>query len=246
MKKIVIVILSILLLTGCGTNSNKDTNNTTNYSGKETTLSKKYLSNGYLVNIYRSSQSLGDDEENYGKSYITMTFNVITDFTSTVGYDETNYHIKKKRISNIRIIKSPNMGMVESIYPNYAAFNSTNEEIKGSKNYYEEEFSTPIYFSGQTSIGVDVNRIALFDAANYGWNEQPTTSEIYNDLGITREEVSLILGFRVELITVEGKTLYKDYEIEMPPVGYDIAGLEFQMNFMTDDISLMETFLEKQ
>ena len=65
-------------------------------------------------------------------------------------------------------------------------------------------------------------------------------------MGITREGVVLTIGFRVELITVGGKTLYKDYEIEMPPKGFDIGGDEYQMNLMVDDKSQMDTFLEKQ
>ena len=32
----------------------------------------------------------------------------------------------------------------------------------------------------------------------------------------------------------------------MPPKGYDIGGSEFQMNFMTEDVTKMEAFLEKQ
>ena len=244
MKKIIIVFFVLLILTGC-TASKKEVDTANTYSGKETALSKKYLSKGYLVNIYRSAVSLGDDAENYGKSYITMTFNVITEITSTVAYDETNNHIKKKVISNIRLIKTPKMGMAEEIYPDYSA-STTNVELKGSNNSYTKEYSNPIYYSDQTSIGVTLNRIALFDSAAYGWDEQPTTSQIYNDLGITREAVALTLGFRIELTTVAGKVLYKDYEIEMPPKGYDIGGTEFQMKFMTDDISQMGTFLEKE
>lgn len=244
MKKLIIIFLVFLVFTGCSFSLNKDTDTVNIYSGKETALSKKYLSKGYLVNVYRSSISLGDDVENYGKSYITMTFNVITEFISTIGYDETNNYIKKKVISNIRLIKTPKMGIAEEIYPDYFAFN-TNVELKGSNNSYTKEYSTPIYYSDQTSIGVTVNHIALFDAAAYGYNEQPTTSQIYNDLGITRETVALTLGFRIELTTVEGKILYKDYEIEMPPKGYDIGGTEFQVSFMIDDLSKMESFLEK-
>ncbi len=241
MKKVLILLFCCLLLTGCGAVTDK----TTEYSGAVTDLSEQYLSKGYLVNIYRSYVSLGDDAENYGKSYITMTFNVITEFVSTIGYDDTNNYIEKKIISNIRLIKTPKMGVAEEIYPDYFAF-GTNVELKGSNNSYTKEYSSPIFYSDQTSIGVTVNRIALFDSANYGWDESPTTSQIYSDLGITREEVALTLGFRVELITVGGKTLYKDYEIEMPPAGFDIGGSEFQMDFMLNDVSEMEVFLEKQ
>lgn len=244
MKKIIVIFLALLIFTGCNIGS-KNKANTDTYSGKETALSKKYLSKGYVVNIYRSAVSLGDDDENYGKSYITMTFNVITELASTIGYDDTNNHIKKKVIKNIRLIKTPKMGIVGEIYPDYYDY-GLNVELKGSNNSYTKEYSTPIYYSDQTSIAVTLNHIALFDIAAYGLNEQPSTTQIYNDLGITREAVALTLGFRIELTTVEGRILFKDYEIEMPPKGYDIGGTEFQMNFMADDISQMNTFLEKE
>lgn len=245
MKKVVIVLFLLVLLTGCGLTTLNGNNTNSEYSGKVTELSKKYLSKGYLVNVYRSSVSLGDDAENYGKAYITMTFNVITEFVTTIGYDDTENYIKKKTISNIRLIKTPKMGTAEEIYPDYFAF-GTNTELKGSNNSYTKEYSTPIFYSDQTSIGVTVNRIALFDSSNYGWDENPSTSQIYSDLGITRDSVALTLGFRVELLTVGGKTFYKDYEIEMPPKGYDIGGSEYQMSFMVDDVSKMDTFLEKE
>ncbi len=245
MKKILIVFIFLLLVTGCGLKNTKENNAENNYSGKETALSKNYLSKGYLVNIYRSSVSLGDDAENYGKAYITMTFNAVTEFVTTIGSDDTENHITKKVISNIRLIKTPKMGTVEEIYPDYFAF-GTNVELKGSQNSYTKDYSTPIFYSDQTSIGVTINRIALLDSANYGWDEEPTTSQIYNDLGITREGVALTLGFRIELITIGGKTLYKDYEIEMPPKGFDIGGSGYQMSFMADDVSQMDTFLEKE
>lgn len=243
MKKIIIMFLSLILLSGCGNKT--DDNSNANYFGEKTTLSEKYLSKGYLVNVYRSSTPLGDDAENYGKAYITMTFNVITEFVSTIDYEDTNSYIKKKTISNIRVIKTPKMGTVEEIYPDYFAF-GTNEELKGSKNYFVKEYSTPIYFYDQSSLAVTINRVALIDSSVYGWDENPTTSQIYSDLGITRDGVALTLGFRIELTTVSGKILYKDYEVEMPPKGYDIGGSEFQMNFMTEDVTKMESFLEKQ
>jgi len=245
MKKILLILLLTLLFVGCGPTSKEGTNTQKDYSGKETALSKQFLSKGYLVNIYRSSVSLGDDQENYGKAYITMTFNVITESISMTDFDDTNTHIKKKTISNIRLIKTPKMGIADTIYPKFYAAGS-NEEIKGSNNFYVENYDTPIYLNDQTSIGVTLNQIALVDFNNYGLDEQPTTTQIYNDLGITRENVALTLGFRIELTTVSGKTLYKDYEIEMPPVGYEIGGEEFQMNFMTSDVSQMQTFLEKE
>jgi hypothetical protein len=245
MKKLLIIGMFLLLFVGCSNTKDDNTSEDSDtYTGSVTSLSEKYLSKGYLINVYRSSVSLGDDLENYGKAYITMTFNVVTEITTTIGYEDTEKHIAKKKISNIRIVKSPKMGIAEEIYPDYFAF-GTNTELKGSNNSYTKEFSTPVYFSDQTSIAVTVNHIALYDASNYGWDETPTTSQIYNDLGITRDEVALTLGFRIEYTTVDNKVFFKDYEIEMPAKNYDISGSEFQSNFLTDDTSLMESFLEK-
>ncbi len=255
MKKLTILLLATLLLTGFGnTNKNqtdnkqdyeeKENDSVNRYTGNETSLSKKYLSKGYLVNVYRSTTSLGDEAENYGKAYITMTFNVITEFTSMIDYSDTNNYIKKKTISNIRLIKTPKMGVAEEIYADYNSYGN-NTELKGSKNYYIKEYSEPIYSFDQSSLAVTINRIALLDSSNYGWDEQPTLSQIYNDLGITREAVALTLGFRIELTTVSGKVLYQDYEIEMPAQGFDIVGSEFQTNYLTEDTTKMKPFFEK-
>ena len=251
MKKILIIILAILMVTGCGkTTKNKMDDNSkepsevNQYTGKETALSKKYLSKGYLINVYRSSVPLGDEPENYGKAYITMTFNVITEITSTGDYNDTNNYIKKKTISNIRLIKTPKMGTVEEIYAEYNPY-GTNTELKGSKNYYTKEYSAPVYTIDQSSLAVTLNQIALFDSSKYAWDAQPSTSQIYSDLGITRDAVALTLGFRIELTTVSGKVLYRDYEIEMPDPGFDIGGSEFQTNYLLDDTTKMVSFFEK-
>lgn len=251
MKKILIIIIAILMVAGCGKTTKNETDDTSKepskvnqYSGKETALSKKYLSKGYLINIYRSSVPLGDEPENYGKSYITMTFNVITEITSSGDYNDTNSYIKKKTISNIRLIKTPKMGTAEEIYAEYNSY-GTNAELKGSKNYYTKEYSEPVYNVDQSSLAVTVNRIALFDSSVYGFDVQATTSQIYSDLGITRDAVALTLGFRIELTTVSGKVLYRDYEIEMPDPGFDIGGSEFQTNNMIDDTTKMASFFEK-
>ena len=54
-------MLIIAIITGCGTNEKKETNSTNDYKGKETALAKQFLSKGYLVNIYRSVEPLGDE-----------------------------------------------------------------------------------------------------------------------------------------------------------------------------------------
>lgn len=248
MKKLVIIALVLFMMTGCGSATDNNANNNSNtgtYNGIETSLSRKYLSKGYIVNIYRSSTPLGDDAENYGKAYITMTFHVIAEHTSIVDYQATREHIKKKTVSNIRIIKTPKMGMAEEIYADYGS-GGTGTLLAGTNNKFEKNYDTPSFSQDQTSIAVKLNRVALFDSSKYGWDEQPSTSQIYSDLGITTDQVRLTLGFRIELTTVDNKILYKDYEIELPPQGFDIGGSEFQMRFMTDDTTQMSAFLEKE
>jgi hypothetical protein len=245
MKKLLIIGMFLLLFVGCSNTKDDNTSEDSDtYTGSVTSLSEKYLSKGYLINVYRGSNSLGDDIENYGKSYITMTFNVLVEVRPNVDFDDTNKHIKKKVVRNIRVIKGPKMGMVEEIYADYGTYGK-NIELKGSNNRHTEEYDVPSSSDNSTSLAVTINRIALFDAMNYGYDEQPTTEQIYNDLGITRDEVALTLGFRIEYTTVDNKVFFKDYEIEMPAKNYDISGSEFQSNFLTDDTSLMESFLEK-
>lgn len=64
-------------------------------------------------------------------------------------------------------------------------------------------------------------------------------------MGITRDSVALTLGFRLELITNDNKTFYKDYEIEMPTKDFDLTGDNFQIDLTIDDVTKMEPFLEK-
>lgn len=242
MKKLVIILLGIFFLTAC----NGSTSNGT-YSGTETMLSKKYLSKGYLVNVYRSRDALGEDAENYGKGYITMTFHVLSDYYSVVEFNPSSgENIKKKTIRNLRIIKSPKMGTADELYLNYDSNGQNHVMVAGTKNKYELEYETPHSSGVQSSVAVKLSQIAFFDSSKYDYNAQLSMGQIYNDLGITRDAVALTLGFRVELTTVDNKILYKDYEIELPPNGFDIAGSQYQMSFMTDDLTKMEPFLEKE
>lgn len=235
MKKILFLLFSVLLLSGCSKE----------YSGEVTVDSSKYLDKGYMVNIIRDIEKLGEDSENYGKGYVRMTFNVISEYVSTHDFDEdANYNIKKKVVSNIKIISGPKKGMAEELYGNYNTYDS-GIALLGTNNKFEENYSIPHSSGGQSSIAVTVNKIALFDSSVYGYYETPSLSEVYSDLGISREDVTLTLGFRVELITVDNRIFYKDYEIQLPPSTYDISGSEFYVDLTIDDVNLMEPFLEK-
>ena len=95
MKKLLIVFI-ILLLTGC-------TNNKEIYTGKVTELSKMYKDAGYLINVYRSMESTDE----YGKAYVTMTYNVITDYDTWAEYQtHPDNYIAKKRVRNIKVLKT--------------------------------------------------------------------------------------------------------------------------------------------
>ncbi len=238
MKKIILILFFVFLVSGC---ANK--NAISNYRGKVTTESQKYLDKGYQVNIYRDIEKLGDDAENYGKGYIRMNFNVTTDYYSTNEYNpDADYNIKKKIISNVRVIKQPKMGMAEELY----VYNSQGTLLSGTNNKYKEKYDIPHTSGVQSSVAVAVNKIAFLDTSTYGFGEMPGLSKIYSDLNVTTENVTLTLGFRVELVTKDDKIFYKDYEIILPPSSFNISGAEYSMDFIEDDVSEMEPFLEKQ
>lgn len=237
MKKIVL-LLFILFITGCGTTS-------TNYSGKVTEESKKYLDNGYIINVFRDIEKLGDELENYNKGYIKIGYNVITDYVSTNIFDpDAGYNIKKKVVSNIRVIKGPKMGIADELYGNYTLYDM-GTKLLGTNNRFEKEYEFPHTTGVQTSIMVFLNKVALLDANKYTDEEISNLSKVYGDLGINRDSVSLTLGFRVELITNDNRTFYKDYEIEMPTKDFDLMGDNFQIDLTIDDVTKMEPFLEK-
>jgi hypothetical protein len=232
MKKILILFI-ILLLTGC-------TNNSKEYTGKETELSKLYLDKGYEINIFRSMESTNE----YGKAYVTMTYNVIADYVSIADYDNEDTKITKKKVSNIRIINTPKKGFADELYGNYNGYSG--ELLTGTKNYYETKYEVPHTSGIPSSIAVTLNQIGLYDQSKSPIalsGAQPTFEDVCNELGISLSDVTLTLGFRVELTTVSGKTLYKDYEVQVPTKDFDLGGSEFQIDKTTTD---GDPFLEKQ
>lgn len=249
MKKCVsfLLVLVLAVLSGCSGNSSVKS-----YSGGEVTeLSKMYLSKGYSVSISRSMTSLGEDAENYGKAYVTMAFTILTEYTSNMpsGYSPDN-DIKKMVISNVRVVSTPKMGIADGLYimDTSKPEPDSSIEVLGTKNYYTYEYPTPHSFGVQSGVKVELNQIALYDitkspaAAN---GAQPTMDQVYGELGITSAQVATVIGFRIELFMVGGKTLYKDFEITVPPTGIDIGSSEFLYNYFVTDINQMEPFLEK-
>lgn len=239
MKKIVL-LLFILFFTGCGTAN-------TNYSGKVTEESKKFLDNGYIVNVSRGVEKLGDDAENYNKGYIRIGYHIITNYVSTNIYDpDARYNIKKKVVSNIRVIKGPKMGNADELYGNYNYYTGDmGTKLLGTNNKFETVYEYPHIGGVQTSILVYINKVALLDANKYTDEEISNLSKVYGDLGINRDSVALTLGFRVELISNDSRTFYKDYEIELPTKDFNLTGSEFHVDLTTYDVTKMEPFLEK-
>jgi hypothetical protein len=235
MRKILFIIM-LLFVTGCTSNNH--------YSGKVTEVSREFKDAGYIVNVFRASTRL-EGEENSNKGYINMTFNVLVKYTSTYDFNEfAGYNVKKKTISNVRIIKTPKMGTVGDIIGNYDMFGG-GIELVGSKNKFETTYEVPHTSGSTTSIAVKLDQIALMDPANYGYDQAPSLSDVYKDLDITRENVELTLGFRLELLTVDNIIYYKEYEIKLPPEGFDVAGDQFQIDKTITDLDQMEPFMQK-
>ena len=178
-----------------------------------------------------------------------MDFGILTDYVSTATFDpDASYNIKKYTVSNVRILSTPKMGDIDGVYimerySNYLT--DPNIEVINEKSKYELTLEQPTTSSTMSHIIVSLKRIAIFDERNYSYDEQPSTKEAYDSLGIDRDEVAIKIGFRVELLTVSNETLYKDYEITVPPVGIDISGNEFTYSFYEEDITKMEPFLQK-
>lgn len=252
MKKYIVIFLIVFVLLGV-TGCSKATHITNEYKGNVTELSKNYLSEGYIVNLYRSMEPFGNDESSYGKAYVTMSFQVISEYTSTYDYDtlESN-KIKKVTVTNVRVLNTSKMGDIEdmAILKLYSqSLSDPKVDVKTTQSKYEYEYSTPTTSGIQSVIWVNLNKIALYDetkspAALSG--AQPTMAQVYSELGIDRDEVAIKIGYRVELLTVGGKILYKDYEITMPPKGIDITSDEYSYQFIEPDVTKMEPFIEKE
>ena len=251
MKKYLLLIPFILMaltLTSCGKKTEVN-----EYNGKVTDLSKHYLSEGYIVNVYRDRTPLGDDAENYGKAYVKMGFQIISEYKSTYDYDaDPGVKIKKMVVTNVRAISTSKKGILEdlSILEQYSQSLADKHVIVNNKDSkYTLEYSSPHTSPVQAIIWVDLNKIALYDANTSPIAktvDAPTFKQIYDELGITRDEVAFKIGYRVLLYTVSGKVLYKDYEITVPPVGIDITDSEFSYQYLETDTAKMDAFFEKE
>ena len=237
LKKVLYIVFILLLLTGCSSSGSSST------SGKVTDLSKKYLSKGYIVNVYRTVTPLSDSVEDMGKGNVSMVFLILVDHYSTIDYNNKDLYIKKQIVSNIKITKSSKMGTVGDIYANYQSYSAPDFKIVGTNNTYEKTYDQPIAYGAQNSIAVELDNIAFVDSSKYP--DSITLSQLYSALGITRDSVALTVSFRIELVTVGNKTFYKDYVIEVPPASYNISGSEFRTDFITEDVNKMEPYLEK-
>lgn len=235
MKKLFVIIFIVFLLTGCG---NDKTNENSN--GKVTDLSKKYLSRGYIVNIYRTISTSDDSQEDIKKGNVKMTFQVLLDHYLTIDYNNKNEYIKKQIISDIKIKKSSKIGKIGDIYGNYKT-EMDDFKITKTKNEYETTYKEPTMYLTQNSIAVELNEIAPVDSINF----EDSLGELYNKLNITRDNVAMTITFRIKLITVDDKVLYKDYEIELPPKDFDIAGNESSISFIKKEVKDMEPYLEE-
>lgn len=235
MKKILIVFVTLILLTGCGKKIIIPT-------GEETDLSKKYLSKGYIVNVYRNVIPLSDSIEDMGKGNVQIIYNIRADYYLNIDFDVENEYLEKQTVSNINVIKSPKKGMINTVYGNYGSYFYDDFKMTGSTNTYTHEFPLPSNVAEQTSIAFVLDNVAYIDSLKYP--DGITTKELYNALGIDNDAVTMQVSFRVDLYTVGGKRLYKDFVIDLPPTSYDITGNEFRTDFVTEDINTMEAFKE--
>ena len=243
---LLLVLSTTLIPTGCTQPGGTD------WTGKETALSKSYLSKGYAFNLFRSGTEVGTDADSLGKTYIDMAFYLLPEYTSTALYDPAApYNIKKASVTNIRVSSTSKKGTVGDI----AIFKEGTVDptgpridIVGTKDRADFPQATPNSSGRQFILYVELDKIAIYDidespaAAN---GNQPTTKQIYDELGIDQAAVVLTLSFRIELTTVSGKTLFHDYAVVLPPVGVDVTADEFHYEYFEPDVAKMEPFLEK-
>jgi hypothetical protein len=240
MKKIILLLFAVCLLIGGCKSNNLDNND----KGSITDFSKKYLSKGYVINVGRTMIPLSDSIDDIGKGNVQIAYNIRVDYYLNVAYQDKNDHLKSQSVKNIKIIKSPKKGTINDIYANYVdIYNYDNNfKITGSNNVYTKKYDSPYFGAQQTSIFFVLENVAFMDSLKY--EGENTAKAVYDYLGIDTDAVSMKVSFRVEFVTFGGKTLYKDFVIDLPPAGYDITGDEFQIGFTTDDINQMEPFLE--
>jgi len=240
------LVASLALVAGCSDSGGGD------WTGKSTDLSKSYLYKGYQFNLIRSGSAVGTDDASYGKSYVDMAFYVLPEYVSTQDYDPSaGYNIKKMSFTNIRVSATPKMGTVGDLAvfkPGTVDPSGPRVDIVGTVKRADFEISPADSSGRQATLYLELDKVALYDvlkspAAANGAN--PTTEQIYAELGIDRAAVALKLAFRIELTTVSGKILFHDVEVTLPPANVDVAAGEFHYEHLATDVSDMEPFLEK-
>ncbi len=243
---LLLVLATALIPVGCAKPGGTD------WTGRVTDLSKSYLSKGYAFNLYRSGSEVGTDADSLGKSYVDMSFSLLPEYTSTAVYDPAApYNIKKASVTNVRVTSTSKKGTVGDIVVfKEGTVDPTGPhiDIVGTKDRADFPMATPNSSGRQFILYLELDRVALYDvdespaAAN---GNQPTLKQIYDELGIDQAAVALTLSFRIELLTVSGKTLFHDYSVVLPPVGVDVTSDEFHYEYFEPDVAKMEPFLEK-
>jgi hypothetical protein len=247
MKKTIALAMAILALalaaTGCSSGGG---------GGTVTDLSGKYLAKGYIVNMYRSMTPLGSDAASLGKAYATVSYDILADYTSTlIPTAGSSDLIKKVVVSNVRVASTSKKGIAQDlmIMEAYAAYPiGAHVDVVGTKTSYEYTYPQPTTYGFQAHVGVTLAQVALYDETTSPMakgGQQVSWAGMCSELGIATSDVTLTIAFRIELVTVGGKTLYKDYEVVVPPAGADIAGSEYHFDRTVSDTAQMQPFLEK-
>lgn len=235
MKKLLFVMMLLFLAVGC--NEKKE------IVKKNSPMLGDHLSKGYIVNVYRNVESLSDKMEDMGKGYVNMQYLILVDHYSTIDYDKKEDFVAKQIVKNIKIKKSSKIGTVGDIYANYQPNFNSYFKIVGTKTIYEKTHKDPLMYPEQNAILIELDRVAYVDSILYPDNI--STRDLYSALGITTDAVTLTVTFTIELVTVSGRILYRDYEVVVPPTGYDISGSEFRTDFIEEDVEKMDKYLER-